>query len=79
MDLLEDRFFNPDKLRAQETFNARMEGKEEGISEGISQGRDERTAEIAGRMIEQDLPIETISTCTGLSKEDILRLKEELS
>jgi len=71
MDLLEDRFFNPEKLRAQETYNYRMEGKEE--------GRDERTAEIAVKMIKCDMSIETISELTDLSKEEILRLKEELS
>ena len=79
MDLLEDRYLNPEKLRTQETYNYRMEGKEEGISEGISQGRNERTAEIAGKMIGDDVPTEKISEYTGLSEEEILRLKDELS
>jgi len=32
MDLLEDRYFNPEKLRAQETYNYRMEGEEESMT-----------------------------------------------
>ena len=79
MDLLEDRYLNPEKLCAQETYNYRMEGKEEGISEGISQGRNERTAEIAERLIQLDVPIETICASTDLSEEEVLRLKEKLS
>ena len=75
MDLLEDRYLNPEKLCAQETYNYRMEGKEEGISEG----RNERTAEIAERLIQLDVPIETICASTDLSEEEVLRLKEKLS
>jgi len=71
MDLLEDRFFNPDKLHAQETYNYRMEGEEEGMTK--------KAAEIAGKMIEDDVPTEKISEYTGLSEEEILKLKEELS
>jgi len=52
-----------------------MEGKEEGIGEG----KEIKAVEIAGKMIEDDVPTEKISEYTGLSEEEVLRLKEKLS
>jgi len=71
MDLLEDRFFNPDKLHAQETYNVWTKGKEE--------GRIEKTIGIAGKMIEDDVPLETISELTDLSEEDVLGMQNDLT
>ncbi|GHS91052.1 transposase [Alphaproteobacteria bacterium] len=47
-------------------------GKEEGIKEGIKEG----TEKIALSMLSKNFPIDTIATCTGLSEEEILKLRQ---
>ena len=69
---------------ARET--GREEGREEGLKEGHKKGHAEGRAEgakqksfdIAQRMLEKGIDIETISELTGLTAEDVSRLKEEL-
>ena len=43
--------------------------------EGLKQGKKEKIIEIAKKMLEEKIPIETISKITNLSKEDIANLK----
>ena len=70
---------------ARET--GREEGREEGLKEGHKKGHAEGRAEgakqksfdIAQRMLEKGIDIETISELTGLTAEEVSRLKEELS
>ena len=70
---------------ARET--GREEGREEGLKEGHKKGHAEGRAEgarqksfdIAKRMLEKGIDIETISELTGLTAEEVSRLKEELS
>ncbi|MBO7562422.1 MAG: Rpn family recombination-promoting nuclease/putative transposase [Bacteroidales bacterium] len=50
------------------------EGREEGRKEGREEGRETSRREIASKMLKQGIPIETISQCTGLEKEDIASL-----
>ena len=56
------------------------EGKEEGLKEGRAEGRAEgarqNSFDIAKRMLENGIDIETISVLTGLTAEDVSRLKE---
>ena len=56
------------------------EGKEEGLKEGRAEGRAEgakqKSFDIAQRMLENGIDIETISVLTGLTAEDVSRLKE---
>ena len=75
----------------RDTYNqieyAREEGREEGLKEGHKKGHAEGREEgakqnsfdIAKRMLEKGIDIETISELTGLTEEDVSRLKEELS
>ena len=46
-----------------------------GRSEGLSQGKKEYSIEIATKMLIKNKPIEEISDITGLTKEEILKLK----
>ena len=46
-----------------------------GKSEGLSQGKKENSIEIAAKMLIKNKPIEEISDITGLTKEEILKLK----
>ena len=52
------------------------EGKILGLSEGMSKGKRENSIEIAKKMLNKDRPIEEISEITGLTKEEILKLKD---
>ena len=69
---------------ARET--GREEGREEGLKEGHkkghAEGREEgakqKSFDIAQRMLEKGIDIETISELTGLTAEEVFRLKEEL-
>lgn len=46
-----------------------------GIQEGIEQGATNKTLEIAVKMIKQNLDLKLISSVTGLSSDEILKLK----
>ena len=46
-------------------------GIEQGISTGLSQGK----VEIAKNMLAENIPLETISKCTGLTLDEINTLK----
>ena len=58
------------------------EGKEEGLKEGHAEGREEGRGEerlkIAMNLIRVGASCEIISQATGLSAEEVSRLKEEL-
>ncbi|MEN8446380.1 MAG: Rpn family recombination-promoting nuclease/putative transposase [Cyanobacteria bacterium J06555_13] len=55
---------------------SRQEGLEEGIEQGIEQGRKAEKLEIARSLLSQ-LPIEAISQTTGLSTEEIEKLRND--
>ena len=42
---------------------------------GYDRGKEEKTIEIARKLLEQNVEIEVIKTCTGLSEEEIKALK----
>ena len=58
-------------------------GKEEGLKVGREEGRAEgakqKSFDIAQRMLEKGIDIETISELTGLTEEEVSRLKKEMS
>ena len=51
------------------------EGIKEGIKEGIREGAKEQNIKIAKKMLEQKLDIEIIMNTTGLSKEEIEKIR----
>ena len=69
----------------RDTYNqieyARESGREEGLKEGREKGRAEGVKQIsfdiAKRMLEKGIDIETISELTGLTAEEVSRLKEK--
>ena len=67
--------------RAQEITDARQEGREEGIKEGEvrgeARGKEENKIEIAKKMLEAKVDIEKISEFTGLTIEEVEKLKED--
>ena len=54
---------------------AEQRGHEKGTQEGIEQGIKNRSIEIAKNMIKENIDIDIISKITGLSKEEIEKLK----
>lgn len=54
---------------------ARDEGKLEGLSEGIEKGKMEKTFEVAKNLLNSGISIDVIMEATGLSKEQIDKLK----
>ena len=49
-------------------------GKEEGIKEGREEGAKRNSCDIAKRMLEKGIDIETISELTGLTEKEISEL-----
>ena len=58
--------------------SGREEGREEGRKEGKEEGRGEERLKIAMNLIRVGASCEIISQATGLSAEEVSRLKEEL-
>ena len=54
-------------------------GKEEGRKEGREEGAKQKSFDIAKRMLEKGIDIETISELTCLTAEEVFRLKKEMS
>ena len=53
-------------------------GKEEGLKEGREEGAKQKSCDIAKRMLEKGIDIETILELTGLTAEEVSRLKKEM-
>ena len=60
----------------------RAEGLEEGLSkgreEGLVKGREERNLEVAINLLQLGTPCEIVAKATGLSLEEVAKLKEEV-
>ena len=57
--------------------DGRAEGREEGRAEGREEGRAEEKVEIARKLLEMNSPVNDIAKATGLSIEEIERLRQE--
>ena len=66
---------------ARDTYNqieyAKKKGREEGRMEGLEEGIEKRSREIAINMLNNGIPVQTISTCTGLSEEEVAKIQSE--
>ena len=49
-------------------------GKEEGLKEGREEGAKQKSFDIAKRMLEKGIDVETISELTGLTEKEISKL-----
>ena len=54
----------------------REEGRAEGRAEGLEEGREEGRYDLILKMVQNDLPIQTICEITGLSLEEVTKLKD---
>ena len=63
---------------AKGRVKGRAEGLEEGLSKGREEGREERNLEVAINLLQLGTPCEIVSKATGLSIEEVAKLKEEV-
>ena len=63
---------------ARDTHNQIEYAKETGLKEGLAKGREEERNSIVLKMLKNNLPVQTICDVTGLSVEDVTKLKESL-
>ena len=68
-------------MKEQDVINqlyyAKEEGLAEGREEGLAEGEAKKSLEIAKKMLEMGLSVEQITEATGLSEEEVLKLKLE--
>ena len=57
-------------------LDAQAQGKEEGLKEGEEKGKKETKYQMAKQMLDENLDIDLIIRITGLSEEEILKLKK---
>ena len=60
-------------MKEQDVINQLYYAKEKGLAEGKTEER----LEIAKKMLEMGLSVEQITEATGLSEEEVLKLKSE--
>ncbi len=71
---------------ARDTHNqieyAKETGLEEGLAKGLAkgreEGREERNLEVATNLLQLGTPCEIVAKATGLSLEEVTKLKESL-
>ena len=67
---------------ARDTHNqieyAKETGLEEGLVKGREEGREERNMEVAINLLQLGTPCEIVAKATGLSLEEVVKLKEEV-
>ena len=51
------------------------QGFKKGVAEGEARGRTEERSEVAQRMIEEGMNLDTVSRMTGLGRADLTRLQ----
>ena len=67
---------------ARDTHNqieyAKETGLEEGLAKGRAEGREERNLEVAINLLQLGTTCEIVAKATGLSLEEVTKLKESL-
>ena len=67
---------------ARDTHNqieyAKETGLEEGLAKGREEGREDAKQQIAINLLQLGTPCEIVAKATGLSLEDVAKLKEEV-
>ena len=56
-------------------YDARQAGLREGMEKGLLAGERKKAIETAKKMLENEIPIDLITKCTGLSLEEVKILK----
>ena len=64
-------------MKEQDVINQLYYAKEKGLAEGKEEGKTEERLEIAKKMLKEGLSVDLICRTTGLSEEEVLKLKSE--
>ncbi len=75
---LYDKELNDDMLKRMEINENREEAFNEGIRKGVQEGISSNQRETAKKMLQRNLSFDLVSECTGLSVEELEKLKEEV-
>ena len=74
----EQREYEASKMAYRDIKNsidtAKREGKEEGLAEGMEKGMNQRSLEIARKMLANGMDAATVMEITGLSEEEMLQI-----
>ena len=54
------------------------DGLEEGFADGVKHGKMDAIIEVAKSLLKENISLDVISKCTGLSLEKIEKIKEEI-
>ena len=57
--------------------DARRAGLKEGRLEGLAEGARKKAIETAKKLLEKNIPAETIAECTGLTLEEVDKLNQK--
>ena len=78
----EQREYEASKMAYRDIKNsidtAKREGKEEGLAEGMEKGMNQRSFEIAKKMLAKGMDVATVMEITGLSAEQLNLQEEEM-
>ncbi|MCM1001664.1 transposase, partial [Wolbachia pipientis] len=66
-------------ILAQKLDDATERGRQEGIQIGEERGRKKREIEVAKNLLKAGVSIDIIAQTTGLSKAEIVQLKEKVT
>ena len=69
--------YNRSVMKEQDVINQLYSAKKEGLAEGLAEGEAKKSLEIAKKMLDANSPIDFICQMTGLSEEEVLKLKSE--
>ncbi len=58
--------------------DARKAGLKEGMKQGLLAGERKKALETARKMLKKNISVEIIAECTGLSTDEVLKLKQEI-
>lgn len=72
-------YYQKQSVHSQDILqSAEAKGRVEGKAEGKAEGRTEEKMEIALNLLRQNLPLDAISSATGLSHDELNELKSKL-
>lgn len=87
MQKWEEMIYEKEEARAEGLAEGRAEGRAEGVAEGraegltegLAEGRKEGIFNVAENMLKNNLPIDMIVKCSGISREDVLKFAHSLN
>ena len=75
MDIMET-LFDQEYVTRMYGLEERKAGKEEGMKEGMKEGEKKRNIAFIHNLIQMNMDLDFIEKATGLSRDDILKVKD---